>query len=122
MAFIIAAIVACLAVAVVEDVLYFATGVPFWSTGFHAVSIFAGTAVFLGLLYFLQRMHDRRHALQYLEPYFPLLVATGANVVLKLNVAWLLPIAVACVFWSIVQMRKIRAQDGVTRRRTSAAK
>jgi len=65
MAFIIAAIVACLAVAVVEDILYFATGVPFWSTGFHPVSIFAGSAVFLGLLYFLQRMHDPRHALQY---------------------------------------------------------
>ncbi|MGA2371696.1 MAG: hypothetical protein ACLPPV_22585 [Candidatus Korobacteraceae bacterium] len=122
MAFIIAAIVACLAVAVVEDILYFATGVPFWSTGFHPVSIFAGSAVFLGLLYFLQRMHDRRHALQYLEPYFPLLVATGANVVLKLNTVWLLPIALACVFWSVAQMRKIRAQDGMTRRRPSAAK
>lgn len=41
MAFTIAAIVACLAVAVVEDILYFATGVSFWSTGFHPVSIIA---------------------------------------------------------------------------------
>lgn len=117
MAFGIAAIFACGIVAVVEDIFYFATDVPFWNTWrFHPVSVFAGSLAFLGLLYFLLRMHDRAHALQYLEPYIPLVGVSGVNVALKRNVAWLLPVALACVVWSVAQVRRLRDRRPVTRR------
>ena len=109
MAFWIAAIFGCGVVGVVEDIFYFATDVVFWKTRrFHPVSVFAGTLAFLGLLYFLLRMHDREHAMRYLEPYSPLLGLSAANLALQLNGAWLLPVALACALWSVAQVRRLR--------------
>jgi hypothetical protein len=117
MAFAISGLFAGAIVALGEDVFYFATDVPFWDTWrFHPVSIFAGTLVFLGLLYLLLRMNDRAHAFQYLEPYMPLLGLSGANLALKLNSAWLLPVALACVVWSVFQVRRMRDHRPITRR------
>ncbi len=117
MAFAISGLFACAIVALVEDIFYFATGVPFWDTWrFHPASIFAGTLAFLGLVYLLQRMNDRAHALRYLEPYVPLLGFSGANLALKLNPAWLLPVALACVVWSVAQVRRLRGGRPAPRR------
>ena len=122
MAFGIAAIFACGIVGVVEDMYYFATDVVFWNTWrFHPASIFTGTLAFLGLPYFLLRMHDREHALRYLEPYMPLLGLSGANLAFKLNGAWLLPVAFACAVWSVAQVRRLR-DSRPTARRISAFK
>jgi hypothetical protein len=116
MAFGIAAIFAVVIVEVVEDIFYFATDVPFWNTWrFHPASIFAGTLAFLGLLYVLQRMHDREHALQYLGPYLPLLGLSGANLALKLNGVWLFPVALACAAWSVARVRRLRGRRPATR-------
>ncbi len=121
MAFVIAGIFACLIVAVVEDVSDSATGASSWSVWhLYPVSIFAGTLTFLGLLYFLQRMNDRKHALRYLEPYTPLLGFSGANLALKVNTVWLLPVAVVSIVWSVVQVRRLR--QGRLAQRRSAAK
>ncbi len=117
MAFAISGIFACALVEVVEDVLYFAADVPFWNAWrFHPVSIFAGTLAFLGLLYILQRMNDPAHALQYLEPYIPLVGFSGANLALKLNPTWLLPVALFSVAWSVVQVRRLRDRKPLMRR------
>ena len=122
MAFWIAAIFGCGVVGVVEDTYYFATDVVFWNTWrFHPASIFMGTLAFLGLLYFLMRMHEREHALRYLEPYIPLLGLSAANLALKLNGAWLLPVAFACALWSATQVRRLRGRKP-TARRLSASK
>ena len=111
MAFWIAAIFALGVVAVAEDLFYFATDVEFWNTWrLHPASTFAGTVAFLGLLYFLQRMNDRERALRYLEPYIPLLGLSGANLALKLNGAWLLPVALACALWSVAQVRRLHGR------------
>lgn len=116
MAFAISGIFACTIIAAVEDTLYFATDVPFWNTWrFHPGPIFAGTLAFLGLLYCLQRMNDRERALQYLEPYTPLLGLSAANLALKLNAAWLLPVALACILWSVAQVRRLRGPAPITR-------
>ncbi len=117
MAFWIAGIFACGVVGVTEDIYYFATEVVFWSTWhFHPISIFLGTLAFLGLLYFLMRMHDRDHALLYLEPYVPLLVLSSANLLLKVNGAWLFPVAFACALWSMAQVRRLRGRKPSARR------
>lgn len=106
MAFIIAAFAGCAAVAACEDVYYFATDVVFWNTWrLHPSSVFIGTLVFLIALYLLQRLNDAKHALRYLGPYTPLLGASTANLALKLNGFWLLPIAAASVTWSVLQVR-----------------
>jgi hypothetical protein len=116
MAFAISGIFACALVEVVEDIFYFATDVPFWNTWrFHPVSIFVGTLAFLGLLYCLQRMNHQERALQYLEPYLPLLVFSGVNLALKLNAAWLLPGALFSVAWSVVQVRRLRDRKPLIR-------
>ncbi len=121
-AFGIAAIFGLVIVEVVEDIFYFATDVPFWNTWrFHPASFFVGTLAFLGLLYVLQRMHDRQHALRYLEPFTPLLGLSGANLAFKLNAAWLLPVALGCAVWSVAQVRRLRGRRP-TPRRISAAK
>jgi hypothetical protein len=117
MAFGISGIFACAVIALVEDIFYFATDETLWNTlRFHPVSIFVGTLVFLGLLYCLQRMNDPERALQYLEPYWPLLGFSGLNLALKLNAAWLLLVAVACIVWSVAQVRRLRYHRPVTRR------
>jgi uncharacterized membrane protein YhaH (DUF805 family) len=109
MAFAISGIFACALVEVLEDIFYSATDVPSWNTWrFHPVSIFVGTLAFLGLLYILQRMNDPAHALQYLEPYIPLVGFSGVNLALKLNATWLLPVALFSVAWSVVQVRRLR--------------
>jgi len=116
MAFWIAAIFACGIVGVTEDIYYFATEIVFWNTWrFHPASIFLGTLAFLGLLYFLMRMHDRDHAALYLEPYVPLLVLSCANLVLKFNGAWLLPVAFAGALWSMAQVRRLRGRKPIAR-------
>jgi hypothetical protein len=120
-AFVIAGIFACLVIAVIEDVSQSAapSSSTFWH--FHPVSIFVGTLTFMGLMYFLQRMNDRKHALRYLEPYTLLLGLSGANLGLKMNTAWLLPIAVVSIAWSVVQVRRLR-QDRSAHLRSSALK
>jgi hypothetical protein len=116
-AFSAAAILGFAIVAVAEDMLGSATGVPLWTTWhFHPVSIFAGTLGFVGLLYFLQRMNDRLHANEYVAPYLPLLVLAGANILLKQNAAWLLPVAAACLTWSLGRLRRMRSQRALPRR------
>ena len=117
MAFAIAGIFACAVIALVEDIFYFSTDVPFWNTlRVHPVSMFVGTLVFLGLLYGLQRMNDAERALQYLEPYLPLLGFSAINLALKLNAAWLLPVVAACIVWSVAQVRRLRNHRPMTRR------
>ena len=107
-------------VAVVEDVLYSATGIPLWKTWrFHPVSIFAGVLAFGLLLYLLQRINDRARAMEYVEPFMPLLALSGANLLLDVNSAWLLPVLLASVFWSIGRMRKARSHRAVSRRASS---
>lgn len=104
-------------VAVVEDVRYSATGVALWETWrFQPISIFAGALAFVGLLYCLLRINNRPNALFYVEPYIPLLVLAGANIVLKLNPAWLLPVVLACVLWSVARSRRARGQKQMPRR------
>ena len=110
LAFAISALWGCAVIVAVEDVFYSASDTPFWNTWhFHPVSIFVGTLAFLGLLYLLQSMNDRKRALQYLEPYVPLLGFSGVNLGLKLNAAWLLPVALACAIYSVAQVRRLRS-------------
>ena len=102
-------------IAVVEDMRYSATGVPLWSTWhFQPFSIFAGTLAFIVLLYFLQRMNNRSRAFGYVEPYLPLLLLSGANLLLRLNAAWLLLVLIPCILWSVIRMRKSRMQRAGT--------
>ncbi len=116
MAFAIAGVFGCALIAAIDDILYSATDAPFWSMWrFHPASIFAGTLAFLGLLYLLQRMNDPAHAFQYLGPYSPLLGLSGLNLALKLDGAWLLPVAVGCIVWSVVQARRLRGRGLITR-------
>jgi hypothetical protein len=106
MAFMVAAFAGCAAVAASEDIYYFATDVIFWKTWrLHPSSMFIGTLVFLVTLYLLQRLNNAKHALRYLGPYTPLLGASSANLALKLNGFWLLPVAILSVIWSVLQVR-----------------
>lgn len=117
MAFLAAAILGVATVAVVEDVMYSATGVPLWKTWrFQPVSIFSGCLVFVVLLYLLQRINHRSRAVAYVEPYLPLLVLSAANVVLKLNPAWLLPVVCSCIGWSVSRIRRARGHRPIQRR------
>jgi uncharacterized membrane protein YedE/YeeE len=107
MAFIIAVLFACATILVLEDGYY--SDRPFWGIWrFHLPSLFVGTAAFVGLLYFLQRMNDKRYALKYVEPYAPLLVFSGLNLVFKLSAGWFALIAVGCITWSVLQVRQVR--------------
>lgn len=116
-AFFSASMLAMATVAVVEDMRYSATGVPLWDTWrFQPVSIFAGTLAFIGLLYCLLRISNRPNALAYVEPYLPILVLSGANIVLKRNPAWLLPVILACIVWSVSRARRARGQKPMSRR------
>jgi hypothetical protein len=116
-AFFSAATLACVVIAAVEDVRYSATGVPLWSSWrLQPVSIFAGALSFVGLLYCLERINNRSRAVAYIEPYLPLVVLSGANVMLKLNPAWLLPVVLGCVTWSVGRVRKTREQHSTSRR------
>jgi len=104
-------------VAVVEDVRYSATGVPLWSSWhFQPASIFAGMLAFVGVLYCLQRINNRPRALEYVEPYLPLLVLSGANLMLKLNSMWLLLALLPSIAWSARRMRKARSERSMPRR------
>ena len=105
-AFMIATFAGCAAVAACEDVYYFATDVVFWHTWrLHPSSVFVGTLVFLITLYLLQRLNNVKHALRYLGPYTPLLGASSANLALKLNGLWLLPVIAVSITWSVLQVR-----------------
>ena len=105
------------AVAVVEDVRYSATGIPLWSSWhFEPASIFAGMLAFVGVLYCLQRINNRPRALEYVEPYLPLLVLSGANLMLKLNSMWLLLALLPSIAWSVSRMRKARSERSMPRR------
>jgi hypothetical protein len=107
MAFVIAVIFSCATILVLEDGYY--SDRPFWGIWrFHLTSLFVGTAAFVGLLYFLQHMNDKRYALKYVEPYAPLLVFSGLNLVFKLSAGWFALIAIACITWSVFQVRRLR--------------
>ena len=108
MTFTIAVVVGVTAVAVAEDIRYFAEGSPesFLQTWrIQPVSMFAGSLAFVVSLYMLQLLNDRGHALKYLYPYVPLLVFTGANLAVRLNPLWVAVVALACVACSILQVR-----------------
>ena len=106
----IAAFSGCAIVVLVEDISYAATGVVFWNTGrFHPISVFLGTLTFLISLYVLQRLNDSKRALRYLQPYTPLLGASSANLALKLNSLWLLPVILLSIVWSVSQVRAFHA-------------
>jgi hypothetical protein len=116
-AFLAAAMLGSAAVAVVEDVRYSATGIPLWSSWhFQPASIFAGMLAFVGVLYCLQRINNRPRALEYVEPYLPLLVLSGANLMLKLNSMWLLLALLPSIAWSASRMRKARSERSMPRR------
>jgi|SRR5580692_4173813 hypothetical protein len=116
-AFLAAAMLGSAAVAVVEDVRYSATGVPLWTSWhFQPASIFAGMLAFVGVLYCLQRINNRPRALEYVEPYLPLLVLSGANLMLKLNSMWLLLALLPSIAWSASRMRKARSERAMPRR------
>ncbi len=116
-AFLAASMLGAAAVAVVEDVRYSATGIPLWSNWrFQPVSIFAGMLAFVGVLYCLQRINNRPRALEYVEPYLPLLALSAANLALKVNSAWLLLALPLSVAWSVSRMRKARLEKPLPRR------
>jgi hypothetical protein len=116
-AFLAAGMLGAAAVAVVEDVRYSATGIPLWSSWhFQPTSIFAGMLAFVGVLYCLQRIKNRPRALEYVEPYLPLLVLSGANLMLKLNSMWLLLALLPSIAWSVSRMRKARLERSMPRR------
>ncbi|MGB7555686.1 MAG: hypothetical protein WBM04_15035 [Candidatus Korobacteraceae bacterium] len=115
LAFAISALWGCAVIVAIEDVFY--SDLPFWNTShIHPVSIFVGTLAFLGLLYLLQSMTDRKRALQYLEPYMPLLGFSGVNLGLKLNAGWMLPVALGCALYSVAQVRRLRGHKSVAPR------
>ena len=117
MAFAIAAIAGCGVGAFVEDTFFFATGASFrqaWRM--HPSAIFAGGLAFIAGLYFLQRLNDRPHAIEYVQPYVPFLGVSGINLAVKWNPVWLVPVAVGCVTWSAIQVRRLR-QDRLAPRR-----
>ncbi len=117
MAFSAAGIFALAVLAVVEDTLFFATGEVFWKTWkIHAPSIFAGALAFVLLLYLLQRMNDRQHALEYVQPYLPLLLMSGINTEWKAGTLWVLLALAVSIGWSIVQVRKLRSRRAPARR------
>lgn len=116
-AFLAAGMLGVAVVAAGEDVRYSATGIPLWSTWhFQPASIFAGLLAFVGLLYCLQRINDRTRALEYIEPYLPLLVLSGANLVLKLSSIWVLLALLPSIAWSVSRKRKVRAAKSTPRR------
>ncbi len=116
-AFLAAGMLGAAAVAVVEDVRYSATGIPLWSNWhFQPASIFAGLLAFVGVLYCLQRINNRPRALEYVEPYLPLLLLSGANLMLKLNSMWLLLALLPTIAWSVSRMRKARSERSLPRR------
>jgi len=116
-AFLAAGMLGVAAVAVVEDVRYSATGIPLWSSWhFQPASIFAGLFAFVGVLYCLQRINNRPRALEYIEPYLPLLVLSGANLALKLNSVWLILGLLPSVAWSVGRLRRSRAERSLPRR------
>ena len=116
-AFLAAGMLGLAAVAVVEDLRYSATGIPLWSHWhLQPASIFAGMLAFVGVLYCLQRIKNKARALQYVEPYLPLLVLSGANLVLQLNAAWLLLALPPTIAWSISRMRRSRSERSMPRR------
>jgi hypothetical protein len=116
-AFLAAGMLGAAAVAVVEDVRYSATGIPLWSSWhFQPASVFAGMLAFVGVLYCLQRINNRPRALEYVEPYLPLLVLSGANLMLKLNSMWLLLALLPSIAWSVSRMRKARLERSMPRR------
>lgn len=118
MAFIISAIFACVVVAVVEDTVDTVAASPLWDIwSYRPVSMFAGTLTFVSLLYLLQLINDRKHALKYLGPYTPLLGFSGANLVIKANSIWLLPVAAVSIIWSVVQVRRLRGHRSASQRK-----
>jgi hypothetical protein len=118
MAFIISAIFACVVVAVVEDMVETAGGAPLWNIwSYHPVSMFAGTLTFAGLLYLLQFINDRRLALKYLEPYVALLGVSGANLFIKANSVWLLPVLAIGIICSVLQVRRLRERRSAMHRK-----
>jgi uncharacterized membrane protein len=103
-----AAIGGIASVALVEDLRYFAGGSPesFWSTWhIHPLSTFVGSIAFISILYMLQLLNDRDRAVAYLYPYLLLVGFCGVNLVLRLNASWTALVAIACIGWSLIQVR-----------------
>jgi hypothetical protein len=111
-AFTVAAILGCAVVAAIEDMLHVTDDMPWKPWQLHPVSIFGGIMAFTGLLYLLQRMNDKHHAGEYLQPYLPLLALSCATVTLKVNVRWLLPAILVSIVCSVAQVRKFRRGRG----------
>jgi uncharacterized membrane protein YgdD (TMEM256/DUF423 family) len=108
-AFLIAASAAGAGIIGSEIIYSAATDVAFWDTWrLHPLSIFVGTASFIGCLYCMQVLNRRKSPMRYLGPYTPLLGASGINLVLKQNSLWLIPFAVIGVLWSMFQVHTSR--------------
>ena len=105
-AFVIAAVLSVAALISLEDSFY--SDRPFWKTWhFHAPTLLAGAVTFVGLLYFLQYMNDTRHAVKYVEPYVPLLLFSGINIMLRASAIWFALIALVSISWSVFQVRRL---------------
>jgi hypothetical protein len=108
MTFGIAATVGVTAAAVAEDLRYFAEGSPesFVRTWrIQPVSLFVGSLAYVAVLYLLQLLNDREHAMRYVYPYVPLVMFSGANVVIRVNPLWVGIVALLCAGCSILQVR-----------------
>ena len=108
-----AAIGGIASVALVEDLRYFAEGSPesFLSTWhIHPLSMFVGSLAYVAILYLLQILNDRDHAVEYLYPYVLLVGFSGVNLALRLNAAWVALVAFASMGWSVIQLRSSRSQ------------
>ncbi len=108
-AFMVAFFAAGAGVSATEWVYYQATDVAFWDTWrLHPLSAFIGTLCFVCCLYGMQVLNGRRSPLRFLQPYTPLLGASGINVALRRNSLWLIPFAVLSIVWSVLQVRGSR--------------
>jgi len=106
----IAAIAGVAAAAVAEDFRFFAEGAPetFLRTWrMQPAAIFVGALVYVVMLYLLQLLNDREHALQYVYPYLPLVVFSGINLAVRLNPLWVAAVALLCFGGSILQVRSL---------------
>jgi hypothetical protein len=92
MAFSIAALSGLTVIALAEDIRYFAEGSPesFLQTfRVQPISMFVGSLAFVTILYLLQRLNDREHALDYVYPYVLLVAVSAFDLALRFNsVGW----------------------------------
>ena len=57
--------------------------------------MFVGSLAFVTILYLLQRLNDREHALDYVYPYVLLVAVSAFDLALRFNSAWLVLVIAA---------------------------